>query len=323
MSEILQTSPLGYRPLLVSIVLPTYNRAGRVGGALASVLAQTYRDFEVIVVDDASPQPAADVVDAVAGDDRRVQLVTHPSNRGAAAARNTAFARAAGDVVAFIDDDDRWAPEKLARQVGFLADHPEVDIVTADYELAVERPAGTTVVAYRGPRRLRPHHMLWFNLPGSFVCGMVRRRGELEKEIRLDESFPSVEDWDFWLRCARLGAIAVLPEVLGRLTVHGDGRLSDPGSIVKGRRAFRARHEHLMSPACRAYNVAHETMELGAGWGKRANVLRSMATSSPRATALLALEQSARQVGKVMGDPALDCRLLARAIGDDRGSALQ
>lgn len=287
------------------------------------MLAQTYRNFEVIVVDDASPEPAADVVAAVAGDDRRVHFVTHPSNRGAAAARNTAFARAGGDVVAFIDDDDRWAPQKLDREVAFLEEHPEVDIVTADYELAVERPSGTVTFPYRGPRRLRPHHMLWFNLPGSFVCGMVRRRGPLEEEIYLDEAFPSVEDWDFWLRCARVGGgIAVLPEVLGRLTVHDEGRLSDPESIVKGRRMFRARHEHLMSPACRAYNVAHEKMELGAGWHKRINVLRSMATGSARASALLVLEQSARQVGRVTGDPALDSRLLARAIGDDRGSAL-
>jgi glycosyltransferase involved in cell wall biosynthesis len=303
-------------------VLPTYNRARRVGDALASVLAQTYRDLEVIVVDDASPDPAADIVDAVAGDDRRVQLVTHPSNRGAAAARNTAFARASGEVVAFIDDDDRWAPHKLARQVAFLEEHPEVDIVTADFDFAFERRAGTTVVPFRAPRRLRAHHLLWFNLPGSFVCGMVRRRGPIEKEIFLDESFPSVEDWDFWVRCARVGAIGVLPEVLGRLTVHGEGRLSDPSSIVEGRRMFRTRHEHLMSPACRAYNVAHETMELGVGWGKRVNVLRSMATSSPRATALLLLEQTARQVGKVTRDPALDCRVLTRAIGDDRGSGL-
>ena len=294
------------------MVLPTHDRPDRLGGALASVLAQTYRHLEVLVVDDGSARPVDDVVDRVAGDDRRVTLSRNGTPRGAAAARNVALSRAVGDVITFIDDDDRWLPDKLERQLAYLDAHPRVDIVTSDFEVADES-SGRRPAVFRGPRRLLPDHLLWFNLPGTFMCAMLRR-SPLQDELWLDESFPSVEDWDFFVRCARRGDIGVVPEPLARQVLHRTGRLSDPSSILPGRVAFRRRHAPAMSPVCLAYNRAHERMELGAGWAKRGNVLRSLRTPSARASSLLLLEQSARQAGKLLRDPGLDCRVLTRAI---------
>jgi glycosyltransferase involved in cell wall biosynthesis len=299
------------RPL-VSVVLPTRNRPKRLFGALQSVLAQSYSNLEVLVVDDASTVPVADAVEAVARCDSRVRLFRLAKNSGAAVARNEAFSHARGGVIAFIDDDDLWKPQKLERQIQFLSDHPHVGIVTSDFEVLDERHPGT-ILTYRGPRMLGSEHLMWFCLPGSFSCNVVRRDAVCG-ELWLDESFPSVEDWDMWVRCARHTSIGVVTEALGQRILHADGQLSDPSSNLKGLKAFEFRHGDSMSKACLAFLRAHQRMEMGTGWGKRGNVLRSLVTASPRASALLLLEQSTRQLGNLRGDPGLAERALARAI---------
>ena len=299
---------------LVSVVLPTRNRPGRLPRAISSVLAQTYRRIEVLVIDDASTTPAEEVIDGAGRADSRVHVIRLDRQVGASAARNEAFRRAAGDVIAFIDDDDQWKPGKLERQIAFLADHPEVGIVTADFEVFNERQGH--IVIHRGAADFRRNHLSWFNLPGSFVCG-VARRDAVQDELWLDETFLSAEDWDMWLRCARHTSIGVVKEVLGRQTLHADGQLTDPSSRLQGLKAFEHRHAPSLSRACLAFLRAHQRMEMGTGIRKRVNVLRSLATNSPRASALLLLEQSVRQIGKVRQDPGLVDRVLVRAIGSE------
>jgi glycosyltransferase involved in cell wall biosynthesis len=280
--------------------------------ALRSVLAQSYTNLEVLIVDDASTVPVAEAVEGVAIGDSRVRQFRLATNSGAAAARNEAFAQARGGVIAFIDDDDLWKPDKLARQVDYLSRHPDVGIVTSDFEIVAERRPDQ-VVTYRGPRTLRSEHMLWFCLPGSLSLNVVRRDA-VGDELWLDESFPSVEDWDMWVRCSRRTAIGVVTEALGRRIYHSDGHLSAPSSNVKGLKAFEFRHGHSMSTASLAFLRAHQRMEMGTGWRKRANVLRSLVTTSPSASALLVLEQSTRQLGRLRGDPGLVERSLTRVI---------
>jgi glycosyltransferase involved in cell wall biosynthesis len=181
----------GFRPL-VSVVLPTRDRTERLAGALASVVAQSYRQLEIIVVDDASASPVADVIDRVAGDDPRVELMCLATHRGAASARNAALERCSGDVVGFLDDDDRWEPHKIERQVEFLAAHPTVGIVSCDYYVVDER-SGHSGSLYRGPTSFSAQQLQWMNFPGSFSFVMARR-DLLGDELHIDESFPSVED---------------------------------------------------------------------------------------------------------------------------------
>lgn len=299
------------RPL-VSVVLPTHDRPDRLRRALASVLGQTYDRLEVLVVDDASTHPVDDVVGDVAGGDRRVELVRLSRPSGAARARNTAFERASGELVAFLDDDDVWSPHKLERQVAYLGAHPDVGIVTTDHEVVDERSPGRLLV-HRGPATVTARMLLWFNLAGSLSCCVVRRRA-VGGDLRLDESFPSVEDWDLWVRCARRTRVGVVRELLGRRTLHGDGRLSDPTSKLRGMQAFERRHADRMTPTCLAWLHAHQQMEVGTGWRKRANVLRAVASASPRASTLLVLEQSARQVGNLRGDHGLVERVMAAVL---------
>ncbi len=308
---------------LVSVVLPSRDRPERLARALRSVLAQDHRRLEVLVVDDASEVPARAVVERVGAGDDRVRVDRSERNIGAGAARNRALGVARGEVVAFLDDDDRWEPTKVRRQVGLLSTRPEVGIVTCHYRIERELGSGRATsgggavraggAVHRGPDRVEAGQLLWFNLPGSFLCGMVRREA-VEGELWLDEGFPSVEDWDFWVRCARGTAIGVVPEVLAVLTVHGGGRRSDPASEAAGLAVFAERHGEAMSGVGRAYQRAHREMAGGTGWGHRAAVLRALASSSPRASALLLAEQGARQLGRLWGDPGLVERTLARLV---------
>src|SRR5262249_42733298 len=105
----------------VSVVIPTYNRAESILRALDSVLAQTYEDFELIIVDDGSHDDTAILIRDVG--DHRIRVIIHDTNKGAAAARNTAIRAASGHYIAFLDSDDFWAPEKLERQLAYMAAH--------------------------------------------------------------------------------------------------------------------------------------------------------------------------------------------------------
>jgi len=107
---------------LISVIIPTYNRPEFTARAVRSALAQTHRDLEIIVVDDGSK----DTVSAAAwGEDPRVRMLRHETNRGVGAARNTGVRAARGEVVAFLDSDDYWLPEKLASQMELFTRQPD------------------------------------------------------------------------------------------------------------------------------------------------------------------------------------------------------
>ena len=96
---------------VVSVVIPTYNRACLLGRAIQCVLNQSFQDIEVIVVDDASQDNSADIVNSL--DDSRIKYLRHEKNRGGSSARNTGIKAARGEYIAFLDDDDEWMPTKI------------------------------------------------------------------------------------------------------------------------------------------------------------------------------------------------------------------
>lgn len=106
---------------LVSVIIPCYNSAEHIEETLESVRAQTMPDLEMLVVDDCSSDGSAEVVQRVAARDSRVRLLRQPTNQGVARARNRALDQARGRYIAYLDSDDLWAPEKLERQIAFMA----------------------------------------------------------------------------------------------------------------------------------------------------------------------------------------------------------
>jgi glycosyltransferase involved in cell wall biosynthesis len=140
-------------PLTFSVVIPAYNQAEFLGEAIDSVLAQTYQHFEVIVVNDASPDNTEEVVRQYT--DPRIKYIRHAQNKGLPAARNTGMRAATGDCIALLDSDDYFHPEKLAAHAAYLEQHPEVGVAyNARFELmpgekairGLHRPSLTVVL---------------------------------------------------------------------------------------------------------------------------------------------------------------------------------
>lgn len=204
----------------VSVVIPTYNRAKFLGAAVASVRAQTYPCAEIVIVDDGSTDDTPGVV-ARLGDG--VHYVKQ-ANAGPAAARNRGIQEARGDVVAFLDTDDRWLPQKIARQVEILQREPEVALVCAD--MAIEDEAGTIQVAsnfeHRGmlplfagldgrPVPHAPRLLLKINFINTST--VLARRDVLQAMKGFDPRLRYGEDLELWLRIAARHAVACVPSV--------------------------------------------------------------------------------------------------------------
>ena len=193
----------------VSVIIPAYNRAHVLRRAIRSVLSQTFTDYEIIIVDDAS----TDDTGAVARNfDGPLRMIRHEVNRGPAAARNTGINAAIGGYVAFLDSDDEWMPGKLARQIELL------DTSAKSFGASC---SGYTVIhpepGYSWERRL-PVGEKWTRYllnngcdlgPGSTL---VARRVVFDRIGMFDESLRRWEDWDWLLRYVADRELAIVPE---------------------------------------------------------------------------------------------------------------
>ncbi len=143
-------------PMTVSIIIPTFNRGYIIGEAIASALTQTYRDFEIIIVDDGSSDNTRDIVESIGSN--QIRYLHHERNRGYSAACNTGISAATGELLAFLDSDDLWKPDYLERQVGFLTKHSETGVVFCDTELRDESGVISSLIKLLRifPRMLQP-----------------------------------------------------------------------------------------------------------------------------------------------------------------------
>lgn len=194
-------------PQKVSVILPVYNRSASLEEACRSVLNQSYRDLELIVVDDASTEDLKPIIEAI--DDPRLRYIRHEKNGGAGVARNTGLAAAKHDLIAFQDSDDLWLPGKLARQVALLNDQPaEVGVVSGAkiaYGADGDGGYGPGLVTYAPApeRRLRlEDNQLTRTLLENrlSVQTALFRRNCYSGEVWFDTIARANEDWDFAVR---------------------------------------------------------------------------------------------------------------------------
>lgn len=201
----------------VSVIIPAYNRARFVGAAVRSVLGQTLRDFELIVVDDGSDDGTAAVVEAIR--DPRIRLFRHAQNLGIAATQNFALGEARGEYVAFLDSDDVMAPRRLERQAAFLDAHPRVSLVGGAYRFIDEagRPFGRPVRFLTAPEDVSVQMLFRVEVWKGNAMG----RAAILREYRFDERLRVADDYDLWLRMIRDGfKLANLPQVIGHYRRH-------------------------------------------------------------------------------------------------------
>lgn len=190
--------PLDTNPPAVTVAIPAYGHATVIAATLASVFAQTYADYEVVVVNDGSTDDTAAVLKPLA-DAGRIRYVEQP-NAGVAAARNRCLALARGRFVAFLDDDDLWPPDKLAWQVAALDESPDVDLVGGEVtrDLTV---AARTVES--GPRYRVPADEVFWGCPFTSPGQTLIRTDALRAVGGFDGAFKGVDDFDLYVRLAR------------------------------------------------------------------------------------------------------------------------
>jgi glycosyltransferase involved in cell wall biosynthesis len=218
----------------VSVVIPAFNAERTIAGTIRSVVAQTFGDLEIVVVDDGSADGTARAAASVA--DGRIRVLTQ-ANGGAASARNTGITAARGEFVAFLDADDLWLAHKLERQVSLLRADPQAEAVqTSVYFVDDElRPLGVGECVDAGDDLERC--LQFFNLPGFCSAAMVRRATFFEIGM-FDRALVILEDWDLALRLARRKSLRSIAEPLVLYRVHPGNRSRNaqihvaPGELV-------------------------------------------------------------------------------------------
>jgi glycosyltransferase involved in cell wall biosynthesis len=232
---------------LVSVIIPAYNAEAYISEALESVFAQTYRPFEIIVVDDGSTDKTAEIVknyqtSKTTKTNETNLIYIYQSNSGPSKARNEGMKVAKGDYIAFLDADDLWTPMKLEKQVNYMLSNREVFLVFGDMMIFNEQGVvvestfkknGYPECDRRGKVLNAFERLIERNyIPSGTV---LLKRDCFEKVGYFDENIRHGEDYDLWLRISLMFHIGCIPEVLRLKRIHGDSLSKDSEGFYKSR----------------------------------------------------------------------------------------
>lgn len=219
--------------MVVDVIIPAYNPGGYLSEALASVCAQTHTDWRAWVVDDGSSENLA-WVDTVDGRIVRIRQ----ANAGLSAARNRGIGAGNAPLVAFLDADDRWAPDKLAAQVEALAEAPSLGLVSTAFRIVDAAGRGERD-GFRG--FASSHEQL---LQGNGICAstVMVRREVLERVGLFALDLRYAQDWDLWLRVSAVSEISKLAEPLATYRIHDNAMSSDYWTFVRESRTVLRRN---------------------------------------------------------------------------------
>jgi glycosyltransferase involved in cell wall biosynthesis len=215
----------------VSVIIPTYNRPFFLRSAIESVFNQTFQDFEIIVVDDASDCSAQELLSGFK--DIRLRYIRHDYNKGEAASRNTGITNSSGEFLAFLDDDDEWLPDKLTLQVDLLEKAPlKVGAVYTGVIFA--NLSDNSMVSQSIPTKRGNilKDMLIANVVGT-PSKVLIRRSCIEKVGLFDENLPYYVDYDYFLRFAKQFHFDYIPMPLVKYFLHNENLTKNASTILK------------------------------------------------------------------------------------------
>lgn len=199
----------------VSIIIPTYNRANLVGRSVKSVLDQSYKDFEIIIVDDGSSDKTEEKIRRYQKDDDRIRFIKHGTNKGAAAARNTGIKASRGHYIAFQDSDDTWEPEKLEKQIQVFEHAPEeAGIVYTDMW---RRRAGKRKYIPSpgiGPEERIIYQQALIRVLGIGIGTAMIKKACFDRVGMFDESLRRFEDTELFIRLSEFYCFLHIKEPL-------------------------------------------------------------------------------------------------------------
>ena len=218
--------------MLVSIVMPAYNRERYLADAIDSVLAQTYTQWELIVVDDGSTDSTAAIGQSYANRFPGRVIFVSQKNGGPTAARNNAIRRSSGKLIAFLDSDDLWVPTKLERQVRAWDSGGDIAFVYTGYEMVDGAGASLRVVRpdprFQGDIR----ELLWTTENEILGPTMMIEREKMFRVGLFDQRLKGPENLDLRLKLANLGRVAFVDETLYRYRKHGASLTDDRDAMI-------------------------------------------------------------------------------------------
>lgn len=236
---------------LFSVVIPTYNQADYLRKALKCVLEQTFQDFEVVVVNNYSTDSTLDVVREF--EDPRVRLINYRNNGIIGASRNMGIRSTKGEYVAFLDSDDLWYQNKLARVAQALEEEPEAGLVSHD-QVQVREGHKDRRTWYGPPEgyagSLYRYLLLVSNGPSTSATVVARRYLEQVGLFSEDPAFVTVEDYDLWLRLSKVCTFRFLRDVLGAVLLRPDSASTNAELHLRNAMAVLDFHFSQMDKVC-------------------------------------------------------------------------
>lgn len=196
---------------LISVIIPVFNGAETIAETIASVRAQTYPDFELIVINDGSTDATVDIVEAIAKEESRIRLYSY-SNAGLSKTRNRGIEKARGEFISIIDADDLWTEDKLEDQLQALQENPEAGLAYSFVDWIDE----SDQFKRYGSHIKANGYVLEQLLLRNFIdngSNVLIRKSVIEKVGMFKEELTNAADWDMWLRIAALYEFACVPKV--------------------------------------------------------------------------------------------------------------
>lgn len=198
---------------LVTVIIPSYNREKTIARAIESVLRQSYKNIELLVVDDGSTDGTVAIV--LAYSDSRIRLIRLPKNAGVSVARNRGFDEAKGEFVAFQDSDDEWLPRKLERQLRLSESHPETGVFSCSLIRLVSSESHVRKVPENLDRAINDNDLSYLLEKNyAWTQTWLLRRNVVDSGLRFDPSITCIQDWDYVIGAAARFGLKLAPEVL-------------------------------------------------------------------------------------------------------------
>ncbi len=246
---------------LISVIIPTHNRSKSLKKAIDSVLEQTWLNYEIIVVDDASVDDTPTLLKKFSAAHKNITNVRNNSVKGAAASRNIAIQHANGEFVTGLDDDDFWRPKRLEK----LMEHFEDGYagVTSNDRMDL----GRKEIVWKKKPVITLQDLLYYNQVGNQV---LTKKDYVMEVGGYDEDLSAAQDYDLWIRLTHdFGPIKTAPHTLQVVNMRQDrDRISTSGHKLNGYRACYDKHKHKMNSEQKTYQQYRLKLEAGksAGW---------------------------------------------------------
>ena len=241
----------------VSVIIPTHNRSQLLSSAISSVRDQTFKDWEIVVVDDHSTDDTFEVVESFS--DERIKYLKNKGKNGPSIARNLAISVASGEYIAFLDDDDEWLPYKLEKQIGILDICTEKVCGIYSKPQLIDRMTGNIIRGDSGADTLKGNLLSQLIIKNPIhTCTLVVRKACFDKVGVFDETMRYMEDRDLWIRLSMHWEIEYIDEPLTIAYYHGKEHLStNLEGQTQGREIILQRYKHLLKKNRKSWSQFH------------------------------------------------------------------